>query len=441
MMPIQTRPEMETTAGERALRKASRRLLPFFFVLYIVAFLNRANVAFARIPMVADLGFSEAVFGFGAGVFFVGYFALGIPGAMIVERRGARLWMALFLLVWGLCTMAAGLVHSAGQFYTARFVLGLAQAGFFPGVIVYLTRWFPAPVRAKALAGFILAVPISFVVGAPLSTWCLQIGWLDLPGWRWLFLLQGLPAVVLGLVTPFYLADSPGKAKWLEPDEREWLEETIAAEQRAKRAASAGLPFWRALVQPYVLLLAGALFFAVVAMFGYLFWLPTTIQKHSGLSTTMTTLLSGAPFLLATVAVWWNGRSSDRRGERKWHATVPLLVCGAAFAMVAIPGQPFALILLWLSITGMCLWAWGPPYWVLPTLTLGQSGAAASVGLVNSIGNFGGFVGPFVVGQLLSAGLPFSWVVLLLSGAFVVSAGLIASLRVPQTTQSSRAGV
>jgi ACS family tartrate transporter-like MFS transporter len=201
--------------------------------------------------------------------------------------------------------------------------------------------------------------------------------------------------------------------------------------------ASAGMSVWRALSQPYVLLLAGALFFAVVAMFGYIFWLPTTIQKHSGLPTGIVTLVSGAPFLLATVAVWVNGRSSDRRGERKWHAAVPLLLCGLSFAMVAIPGQPFPLVMLWLSLTGMCLWAWGPPYWVLPTLALGQSGAAASVGLVNSIGNFGGFVGPMVVGQLLAAGVPFSVAVLLLSGAFVISAALIASLRLPPASRGA----
>jgi len=405
-------------------------MVPYFFVLYIIAYIDRANVAFAKLPMQADLGFSEAVFGLGAGIFFIGYFLLEIPGCLIIERWSARLWMSRIMISWGVCTILLGFIHTPRQFYIARFFLGLAEAGFFPGVIVFFTHWFPVRDRAKALAGFIQGVPISFVIGAPLSAWCLSLDWLDLAGWRWVFILQGIPAVVFGLVTPFYLTDRPKDAKWLKPEERDWLTSELRSEQAQKAAITGHLSVLAAMRQPYVLKLAATLWCAVLGNYATIIWMPTTIQKASGMSAAQSSLYSGLPFLLATLGVWFGGRSSDRSGERKLHAAIPLFLCGAFFALSAIPGQPFALVLMWLSLTGVMLWAWGPAYGTLPTLTLGQSAAAASIGLINSIGNLGGFFGPSIVGYLLAGSYPYWVAMLFLSSGFFAASAMVLSLKI-----------
>jgi ACS family tartrate transporter-like MFS transporter len=416
-----------TSAGQRAVSKSSRRILPFLFCMYIVAYLDRANVTFAKLPMMADLGFSEAVFGLGAGLFFLGYFVLEIPGAIIVERRSARLWLARIMISWGVFTVLIGFVRTPAQFYGARFLLGLAEAGFFPGMIVYLTHWFPARVRASAMAGLILGVPISFVLGAPISAACLSFHALGMPGWRWIFILQGLPAVILGIVAPFYLTDRPADALWLDSDEREWLTAEIQREQALKRKLSPPT-IWQALAMPHVLWLALALCLIVIASYGYIFWLPTTVQKHSGFSTSHATLLSAVPFACATAGVWWMGRSSDRTRERKLHTAIPLLVAGASFLMITAPGQPFTATFGWLCLTGLSLWAWAPSFWVLPTLTLGESVGAASIGFINSIGNLGGFLGPSIVGCLLASGRSFSTAVIFLCACFFAAAAILALL-------------
>src|SRR6185437_4312191 len=334
------------------------------------------------------------------------------------------------LITWGLCTVFVGFVHSASQFYWTRFFLGLAEAGFFPGVLVYMTHWFPERDRSRAMAGFIVAVPLSFLIGAPLSAACLSVHWLGLPGWRWLFILQGLPAVALGIVTPFYLTDHPKDAEWLAPGERDWLTEELKRERQARRARGQ-VHALRAFLQPQVLRLAAALFLIVLASYGYLFWLPSTIKKASGLSVISSTLLSGLPFVLAAVAVVVMGRSSDRTGERRWHAALPLLFAGGVFALVAIPNQPFILTMVWLCLTGAALWAWTPAYWVIPTLLLGESAAAVSIGLINCVGNLGGFFGPWMVGHLLASHHSYSFAVVVLSLAFVLGSLLVMSIRVP----------
>jgi ACS family tartrate transporter-like MFS transporter len=413
-----------------ALGKMSRRILPYFFVLYIISYLDRANVTFAKLPMVADLGFSEAIFGAGAGTFFLGYVLFGIPGALLIEQRSARVWISRALVTWGLFTVLIGFVTTPWQFYVSRFLLGVAEAGFFPGVIIYMSHWFPARDRARAMSGFILAVPVSFMVGAPLSAWCLSLNILGMPGWRWIFILQGLPAIIFGLITPFYLTDRPQQAKWLESAEREWVIAELETEREAKRK-TAQVTVLQALMQRNVLTLAAALCLIVLASFGFLFWLPTTIRNASGASIYTATLLSALPFIMATVAVWYMGRSSDRPAERKLHASVPLILAGAFFLLTTIPGQPFLLTMLWLCLTTLMLWAWAPAFWVLPSLLLSESAAAASVGLINSIGNIGGFLGPAVVGALLTANHSWSVAVVILSCAFFAAAALILSLRLP----------
>jgi ACS family tartrate transporter-like MFS transporter len=426
--------------SEATRRKVARRLLPFLFLLYVVAYLDRANVSFAKTAMSADLGFSEAVYGFGAGVFFLGYFLLEIPGAIIVERWSARLWMSRILITWGICTVLEGFARTPVQFYTARFCLGLAEAGFFPGLLVYLTHWFPARHRARALSGFILSVPISFIIGAPLSALCLSLHWFGIAGWRWLFVLQGIPSVVCGVITPFYLADRPDTASWLETEQRELLVQELKQEIAAKRVHGR-FSTWSAFSNGTVWILSAALFLIVLASYGYIFWLPATIQKASGLSTITSTLLSSLPFCAAALMVPVAGISADRSGKHKLHASVPLVLTAVFFLAATRHHQTFAVTATWLILTGSLLWAWTPSFWALPTLILGESAAAASLGLINSIGNLGGFVGPALVGSLLNRGYAYSAIAWLLAGAFAVAAFLIcfAKTEVPQCAPQTEA--
>ncbi len=413
---------------ERTIRRISVRILPFFFVLYVISYIDRANVGFAKLAMVADLHFSEQVFGLGAGIFFLGYFVLEIPGALIVERWSARLWISRIMITWGICTVLMGFVRTPAQFYTARFLLGLAEAGFFPGLIVYLTHWFPAAHRGSAMSEFITAVPLSFVISAPVSAMLLDCHWLGLAGWRWVFILEGLPAIVFGIWTLFYITDHPRDAAWLPLEEREWLTAELERERRQKRTWGP-VSILQSFRQRNVIILALQLCIIVIASYGYLLWLPTNIQNASGYSIVSSTWLSILPFVLAVAAVWFIGRSSDRSQKRILHTSIPLALVGLFFALTVIPGQSFPLKMLWLSLTGMLLWAWAPSYWVLPTLTLGDSAAAASIGLINSVGNLGGFIGPFLVGTALTANHSYTFVVVFLAAGFVLAAALTFMLR------------
>ncbi len=412
----------------RARRKIARRILPFVFVLYIIAYLDRANVAFVSAPMRAELGFSEAVYGFGAGVFFVGYVLLEIPGALIVERWSARRWIARILVTWGVCTILVGAVRTAGQFYAARFLLGMAEAGFFPGIIVYLSHWFRAADRARGLSGFVIAAPVALAIGAPVSALILQLNAFGLPGWRWVFIMEGLPAIVFGAITLFYLTDHPKQAAWLEPAEREWIAGALGQERRGKESA-ARMRWFDGLRDRNILLLTAAHFCANLAGYGFILWLPNSLQNGLGLPPLVATALSAAPFAAAVAGVIASARSSDRGGERKAHATAVFLAAAAFLALGSVPGQPRALSVLWLVLAGAAAYAWIPPFWVLPTTLLGESAAAASVGLINSIGNLGGFAGPFAVGYLLSRGWRPASAMALLSLAYIGAAGLTACVK------------
>lgn len=417
-----------------AVTKVRSRILPFVFVLYIVAYLDRANVAFAKMHMMADLRFSEAVFGFGSGIFFIGYLVFEIPGALIVERWSARKWMARILITWGICTVLVGFVRGAGEFYTARFLLGCAEAGFFPGIIVYLGHWFPRRERARAMAGFILAIPVCLVLGAPLSALLLQVNWFGLAGWQWIFILQGLPAVILGLVTLSYLTDHPRDAKWLDPAEREWLAAELKSEK--EQTAGSGLGIWRALRQRNVVMLALTLCAANIGSYAFTFWLPSLIRRTSDFSVSTSTALAALPFACGLLSVYVAGRSSDRLGERRLHTAIPMILTGLFFAMSGVPGQSFALVLMWLCLTGAAAYAWPPPFWLLPTASLGGAAAAASVGLINAIGNLGGFIGPTVVGLLLTREYSHSVAILFLASCFVLGGFLTLLIRVPNEAKS-----
>lgn len=410
---------------DSALAKARRRILPFVFLLYIVAFLDRANVAFAKVAMSASLNFSEAAFGFGAGVFFIGYFLFEIPGALIVERWSARKWLARILVTWGICTVVVGFVRTPTEFYTARFLLGCAEAGFFPGVIVYLTHWFPTPIRARAVAGLIMAVPVSQILGGPISGLILKLDWAGLEGWRWVFILEGVPAVILGFVTLRYLTDRPAQAAWLTVEERDAL--TAALQHDARRTVH--MPVLQVFRQPLILLLAAAMASANIGTYAFQLWLPSLLGAAGQLTTSMAAAFTAIPFACALIGMRISSVSSDRTGERRYHAAIPLCLAGVFFFLAGLPNQPFLLVLLELSLAGLVAFAWPPPFWAIPTSTLGPTAAAASVGFINSIGNLGGFIGPFLIGLILSAGYSLTTGITLVAAGFFTSGLLILAVR------------
>jgi len=392
---------MSTSTERATVEKIAARLLPFLFLLYVVAFLDRVNVSFAALEMTRDLNFSDRVFGLGAGIFFVGYVVFEIPGALLVERWSARKVLARILLTWGAVTVLVAVVRTPGQFYVARFFLGAAEAGFFPGVLVYLTHWFRNEDRAKAAALFMAAIPVANVIGSPLAGAILNVRWGGWPGWRWLFILEGLPAVVLGLVTIYLLPDWPTEARWLRSEECQWITEELRREKEAKLQRQR-VSIGEALRMPRVILLTLIYFLSVTGIYGFALWFPTILKRASGFSNLTVTLLAALPYAAGAAAMLLNGWHSDRTRERRWHTAVPLLVgaacLGGALVSSGNPKLAFALMI----VVGACSTAFLPGFWPLPTEFLAESAAAAAMGLINALGNLGGFLGPYAMGFLRS---------------------------------------
>ena len=423
------------TIEHNARRRIAIRLLPFLWLLYVVAFLDRVNVAYAALEMSHDLRFSDQVFGLGAGIFFIGYVLLEIPGALIVERWGARRWITRIMITWGIITVFVGFVHTPRQFYIVRFLLGAAEAGFFPGIIVYLTHWFSGRDLAKAVASFMAAQPLSNFVGSPLAGRILRIHWYGLEGWRWLFILEGIPAVILGVITFFYLTDRPSQAHWLPQNEREWITRELNSE-RERRAAMGSYSIRQALLQRRVVLLTLIYFLGSTGVYGFTIWFPTILKRASGLATGTITLLVAIPYLAALTAILLVSWHSDRVQERRWHAAGPLFI-GAAALFLAIGSSSHLWTQLgFFSIFAACIYGYQPSFWSLPTITLGEYAAAASIGLINAIGNLGGFVGPFMLGYLVTrtgsftSGLAMLLASLVLAGILVLR---VRGFRLPST--------
>ena len=432
-------PLAEPAVDPRAVRrKVVWRIIPLIFVLYIVAYLDRANAGFAKLQMSKMPGFSDEVFGWAFGIFFAGYLLLEIPGALLVEHWSARKWFARILVTWGLCSAGMALVRAPWQFCLARFLLGLAEAGFFPGVIVYFTHWFPRAERGRALAGMVLAVPVSLVVGAWASGLLLQARWFGLAGWQWVFLAEGLPAVVLGAAVPFLLTDRPWQAKWLTPAEREWLSETLEAERREAGAAG-GVTLGQALRQPTVWFLALGILAANTGGYALLYWRPTVVttllRQGYGVSAPSDEAVlgwTGVVYLCGLAGVWLSGQSSDRNRERKWHCAAGMLWTGVFLAGSALPGQPWGLVFVWLCLAGFFAYSWPTPFWVLPTLTLSSSAAAVAIGFINICANVAGLIGNPAVGQMKAAGLDDRYCLLILAGCYALGGAIIAQLRLPR---------
>jgi ACS family tartrate transporter-like MFS transporter len=386
-------------AFETALiKKIAWRILPLILVAYCIAYLDRANIAVAALTMNKDLGFSAFTYGLGAGIFFLGYFIFEVPSNLILERVGARRWIARIMFTWGILSAACAFVTGPTSFIVVRFLLGVAEAGFFPGVMLYFTYWFPARFRGRITAMLFLAGPtanaLSNVAGGALLE---MNGVLGLRGWQWVFISEAAPAVILSFVVFRKMIDRPSDANWLEPDERQWLEKELDGE-RAEVEAQGRLTLGKALMDSRVVALSTIYFLSVTAGYGTTFFLPQ-IVKGLGLSNFMTGLASAIPYLIGMIALLLWGWSSDRRGERRWHLIAASVTAAIGFSLAGVAGNSF-----W-SLPAICLAVIGiygtrPTFWPLPSIFLSGTAAAGGIALINSIGNLGGYVGPFIVGWI-----------------------------------------
>jgi MFS transporter, ACS family, tartrate transporter len=418
---------LEPDVAQRARHRIARRLLPFLFLLYVIAFLDRMNIGAAALQMPHDLGFSESVIGLGAGIFFLGYFLLEIPGALIVERWGARRWIARIMISWGLMTILMAFIHTSRQFYVVRFLVGAAEAGFLPGVIVYLTYWFRYQDRAKSVAFFYAANPLSYVIGSPLAGLLLGLSWLGMRGWRWLFIIEGIPAVVVGIITFWYLTDWPRQADWLPADEKLWITTELQREKEAKKRHHS-YSIWQALRHRDVVLLTMSYFCAMTGSYGIAFWLPTILKRLSGKSDLKVTLLAALPYVAAFITQQVNGWHSDRTQERRWHAAIPVFLCGLALALAVAYRTNLPVSVGLFVVAGGSFYGFQPVFWAVPTLFLSESAAAASIGLINAVGNLGGFAGPMVMGYLAKRTHSFSTGLLYLVASLFVSGVLMLAV-------------
>lgn len=399
------------------------RLVPFLFLLYIVAYLDRINVGFAALQMQQQLHFDDRVYGLGAGMFFAGYFCFQLPSNLILQRVGAQRWISVLMIAWGIISSAMIFVHTPRSFYLVRFLLGLAEAGFFPGVILYLKNWFPASARARTVAWFMTAAPLSGVIGGPVSgallNWHPVAGF---AGWQWLFLMEGIPAVILGVIVLFFLTNVPEEAHWLAPEQKTWLIRTLGYESgrhQTSIAESSGNAF-SAFANGRVWILALVYCGMNTCSYGISLWLPNLIRSLSTVSSFVIGLLSAIPYLAAAIAMVLVGLHSDRSGERRWHAAAPAFV-GAVALAVSSHSTSVGPLIVAISVAALAEFSMVGPFWALSTSLLVGTAAATGIALINSIGNLGGFLGPYLIGLVRSRTGEFR------GGLLVVAAGLVLS--------------
>jgi D-galactonate transporter len=426
---------MQQEIEKRTIAKVSARLIPFLIVCYFIAYLDRVNVGFAALTMNKALGLTATMFGFGSGIFFVAYFLFEVPSNLFLDRFGARKWIARIMFSWGLLSglmafipqlaVATGLGNET-TFYVIRILLGFAEAGFFPGIIFFLTLWFPSVYRGRIIGMFMAAIPLSSAIGAPISSTILGLGGaMGLAGWQWLFILEALPALVLAVVTFYYLTDRPADATWLAPDERAWLAGRLAAEQRQREAAHQ-ISVVQTLMNPRVLALSLVYFGAVAANYGVGFWLPTII-KQFGLSIAATGWLTAIPYAVGAVCMVWYGRRSDAKMERKWHTATACLVAAVGIAASTLTSDPTLTVIAFTF--GACgVFAVLPVFWTLPTAVLSGSAAAAGIAVINSIGNLSGFAGPFAMGWIKDATGSFNGGLLMIAGLVIIAMLIVLAL-------------
>jgi ACS family tartrate transporter-like MFS transporter len=426
---------MDGTIEARTIGKVSARLIPYLIVCYFIAYLDRVNVGFAALTMNKALGLTATMFGFGAGIFFLTYFIFEVPSNLFLDKFGARKWIARIMVSWGFFSgLMAFIPNVAGAtglgneitFYTIRALLGFAEAGFFPGIIFFLTLWYPSVYRGRVIGAFMAAIPLSSAIGSPISGMILGMdGVGGLQGWQWLFIIEAAPAILLGIVTYFYLTDRPADATWLADDERAWLSKRLEAERR-QREAMHQISVVQALFNPRVLALALVYFGLVACNYGVGFWLPQ-IVKQFGLTNAMTGWVTAIPYAVGAAFMVWYGRHSDDRIERKGHTAIGLLIAAVGIAASTLTDNP---VLTMLAFTfGACgVFGTLPVFWTLPTALLSGSAAAAGIAVTNSIGNLSGFFGPYATGWIKDQTGSFTGGLLLIAGLAIIAMGIVLGL-------------
>jgi MFS family permease len=392
----------EVTDLERqTIRRVAFRLLPMLIVCYFIAYLDRVNVGFASLTMNKELGFSASVYGFGAGIFFLGYFIFEVPSNVLLAKVGARLWIARILITWGIISGCTALTSGALSFYSIRFLLGLAEAGFFPGIILYLTWWFPSYYRSRIVGIFMAAIPLSNILGSIVSGYLLELdGWMGVAGWQWLFILEAVPAIILGVAFWIYMTDWPSDAHWLEPAQRDWLIARLDAE-KARREAIRSYSLKEALLDKRVLLLSLVYFGGTFSGYGIVLFQPQIVHRLAA-GFGMTGLINAIPYVFGACAMVLWGRHSDSTGERPWHVAIAYSVSAAGLILTALMTDP-VLTMTMLVIASMGGSSTGPTFWSLPTAMLSGTAAAGGIALINALGNLGGFFGPYVFGLIKDA--------------------------------------
>jgi MFS transporter, ACS family, tartrate transporter len=417
-----------TELERSTMARVTWRLLPFLLLLYIISWLDRVNVGFAKLQMNSDLGMSDTAYGFGAGIFFLAYAACEIPSNLLLVRFGARRWIARIMVTWGLISSGMMFVQGEMSFYIMRLLLGAAEAGFLPGIVYYLSQWFPRPQRAKAVSWFMIGIPLSIVFGGPLSGWLLGFeGHLGLHGWQWMFLLEGLPAVFLGFVVLGYLTEKPADAKWLTAEQREWLSRTMEAEHRAAQERHR-VGVREVLAHPTVWLLAAIMFCCQTGSYGLTLWVPTIVKGLSGFTNFEVGLISALPYIAAAAGMVLIGRSSDRTGERFMHVAIPTAIGAVGFVFTALLKSPIPAMIA-LTIAAVGDYGTRGPFWALPGKFLTGSAAAAGIALINAMGAVGGFIGPYAVGYLKDTSGNFESGLFLLAGILFAGSVLTMFLR------------
>ncbi|WP_158750941.1 MFS transporter [Acidobacterium sp. S8] len=421
---------METTEelSARTLSRVSRRLMPFLFALYVFAYLDRVNVGYAALFIRRELSFSDTVYGTGAGLFFLSYALFEVPSNLILLRVGPRRWIGLLMAIWGVISASMPLVHTPFQFYLLRFLLGAAEAGFFPGIVLYLTYWFPKQQRARAVARFMAATAIAGVIGAPLSNLLFRLdGVAGIAGWKWLFVGEGVPSILLGTLVFWVLTDTPHEASWLSADERNWLIETLTSEQ-------ANIPdkhsmHLRDVWRNSMLWRLAFIYFAIsVGLYSLSLWLPVVLKQISHASDARVILLTAVPYLAATIAMLWIAHSSDKRQKRRWYLVASLIAAMLGFILSAWLANPW-LAMASLSLATAGIWGGFGPFWSMPTSMLRGTAAAGGIAIINSVGGLGGFCGPYLMGAVSDATHNFHAALLTAAGLLLLAALVAARLR------------
>jgi ACS family tartrate transporter-like MFS transporter len=398
------------------------RLMPFLFLLYIVAYLDRINVSFAVLQMRGQLGLSDRAYGRAAGMFFAGYFVFQLPSNLVLEKFGVRRWISGLMVTWGVISCLMIFIRGPVSFYGMRFLLGAAEAGFFPGMILYMKRWFPANARARAVAWFMTANPLAGIVGSPISGALLGLSGKGLSGWQWMFLMEGIPAILLGATVFWALSDNPREAGWLKGEERAWLLERLALEQQAESALKKS-QLWQVLISPRIWLLSIVYFGVATTMYGVTLWLPSVIRSLSGLSYLLTGLVSALPFVVTAIAMVLVGMRSDRKAERRWHTAIPAFV-GAAGLVAAGYGSSTVVVVACIGLGLVCAESMVGPFWAMATSRMAGLSAAAGIAVINSLANLGGYFGPDIVGFFRKASGGFRGGLLAIGATLAFSGGI-----------------